>query len=294
MELAGCRVDKITFGSVIHASAKSGDVHRAAYWIEEMFRRRITPNIVCFNTALHACARSGDVNLASLWFQKICAAGIEPNKITFNCMIDTYAKVGDIASVEMWLRQMVARGIHPDQITYVTLLRACPQAGDEAKSAEDVFWAYSVIVKAFAIAGNVSSVKRWLGEMARHNCLPTFDLRNEILEIIQKTGDQKKLAQIHQVMSQRAFAMDPEDVKQQGVMQGRGGRNRISQANKKNGKVASSKAKRLEFLKEALPVGMQVPKGCSQGLGAVKEVTHADFCASNAHAYLGSFEHVSL
>jgi len=201
-------VDKISFGSVIHASAKVGNVARAEAWMEEMLRRGITPNLVCFNTVLHACAHSGDVNRAMLWLQRISEAGIAPNKITYNSMIDAHAKSGDPAAAEMWLLQMVAKGFHPDQITFVTLLRACN--GDTDSEAVSR-WTYGAIVKAYAHAGNVAYVKRWLGDMMRQGFEPTFTLRDDIYRIVQNRADQKLLTSINSVLSQVKFVSNPGD-----------------------------------------------------------------------------------
>jgi pentatricopeptide repeat protein len=196
-------VDKITFGSVIHASAKVGNVARAEYWMDEMMRRGVIPNLVCFNTVLHACAHNGDHARAMKWFQKIVDARITPNKITFNSMIDAYAKAGDVKSADMWLQQMVVKGFHPDQITYVTLLRACthnPPDNSERDPDEHALWTYGSIIKSYAHAGSLSGMKRWLGEMTRGGFKPSQQLAEEVRYSCVSRGKRELGEQIYSLM----------------------------------------------------------------------------------------------
>jgi len=144
-----------------------------------MIRRGITPNLVCFNTVLHACAHNGDSARAMKWLQRTKAAGISLNKISYNSMIDTYAKAGDNEVAECWLQQMVSNGFHPDHITYVTLLRGCTHMGHDA----DARWTYGAIIKAYVVVGNLSAVRRWLGEMTKAGFKPSRKFFEELLNI---------------------------------------------------------------------------------------------------------------
>lgn len=94
-------------------------------------------------------------------------------------MIDAYAKAGDNEVAECWLQQMVANGFHPDRITYVTLLRGCTHMSPDV----DVRWTYGAIIKAYVHVGNLSAVKRWLGEVTKAGFKPSRALYEEMLNI---------------------------------------------------------------------------------------------------------------
>jgi pentatricopeptide repeat protein len=139
-----------------------------------------------------------------MWLQRILDANITPNKITFNSMIDAYAKAGDPPAAEMWLQQMIVKGFHPDQVTYATLLRAHSCAGEE-NIEEASRWAYGSHVKAYARAGIISGVRRWLDDMSRAGYSPRHDLRDEMIQIVQSKGDRQFQDQVMQLLNQTVF-----------------------------------------------------------------------------------------
>jgi pentatricopeptide repeat protein len=225
----------------------------------EMVRRGITPNLVCFNTVLHACAHSGDAGRALHWLEKISAAGVEPNKITFNSMVDAYAKAGDAALAELWLRHMIGKGFHPDSITYATLLRACHDTGKDdghhPNSDAAARWSYNAIVKAYSHAGNVSGMKRWLGEMSREGFKPTEGLRDDIIRIALGKGDPKFAGQVDALISNTTFIKE-RPVKAHAVAQKQNSDLNHATYNFQ----PSQRSSHNQVPQMPLPVGLVVPK----------------------------------
>ena len=56
----------MTYGTLIHAHARTSDPAAAEKWLEELVQEG-TPNAMCFNAVIQAWARAGDSNRAAHW-----------------------------------------------------------------------------------------------------------------------------------------------------------------------------------------------------------------------------------
>ena len=54
----------ITFGGVIAACAKFGEIQRAEKWLDTIVERKVKPNLVIYNTLLYASAKANNLATA--------------------------------------------------------------------------------------------------------------------------------------------------------------------------------------------------------------------------------------
>jgi len=55
MRKSGCQPDAISFSSVLHACAKSGDMSRAETWLRCMEEEGVEPNATCYTEVIISC-----------------------------------------------------------------------------------------------------------------------------------------------------------------------------------------------------------------------------------------------
>jgi len=104
-------------------------------------------------------------------------------------MIHSHAKAGDAETAQAWLRKMIENGCHPDHITYVTLLGVCSRTSRGFDPKEFSTQTYGTILKAYAEAGNVSCMKRWLSDMTHAGLTASEELYEEIMHICRRRSD---------------------------------------------------------------------------------------------------------
>ena len=57
-------------------------------------------------SVIDACAKASDTSRAEYWMKQMRKQGIEPNVITYTTMINAYARFGHMTQAEKWLNEM--------------------------------------------------------------------------------------------------------------------------------------------------------------------------------------------
>ena len=99
--------DVISFSSLLHACAKSGDMSRAEAWLRRIVEQGVEPNAICYNVVIHACVRGGHRDRAAQWAERRAGQG------------------GRMDGAEPWLAHLEAPGCTPDGPCHNMLLGAC-------------------------------------------------------------------------------------------------------------------------------------------------------------------------
>jgi pentatricopeptide repeat protein len=165
-----------TFGTVIDACAKAGDLPKAEAWFDAMLDAQIEPNVVSFSAMIDGCAKKADPDRAKYWFNRMLKLNIKPNPHTFSAIITAYSKVRDPAKAEEWLWQAEKAGIR-DGVIYTSALAACSKPNDAAR-ARKIFQrmldngikphikSYSALARPFSYGGDWVEVERIADEMS--------------------------------------------------------------------------------------------------------------------------------
>ena len=86
-----------TFGKLMEAAAKSADIDplaRTAFWLREMRKSTLRPQLLNYNELISAAANMHDVNSAVAWFDHLEKENLQPNVISFNSVLSAAAKKG--------------------------------------------------------------------------------------------------------------------------------------------------------------------------------------------------------
>merc|ERR1719336_202952 len=103
----GVQPNVISYGVLIGAHAKAGNLLGAEHWLEALEKTDLgSPNAICMNIVISACAKHGDIQRAESWLHKMPRMGVEPDVMSYNAVIDACARSGDIERAEGWLRKM--------------------------------------------------------------------------------------------------------------------------------------------------------------------------------------------
>lgn len=120
----------VVYGAMIDAAAKAFDLSAAEMWHAQMVKAHARPDLKAYTSLMDAAAKRGDVSATKHWYSKMIMAGIEPDEYVYVTLINASAQDEDIPAAELWLDRMLVAGLAPNVMTYNTLINACAKAGD--------------------------------------------------------------------------------------------------------------------------------------------------------------------
>merc|ERR1719326_2875770 len=119
MQANGCALTVVSYGMLINAFAKAGDVAGAERWLNELMNSGLgKPNVICVNSTISACAKGGEVRKAEAWLERMPAMGVQPDTMSYNAVIDACARNGDIDRAESWLNRRKKEGTPPNVVSF--------------------------------------------------------------------------------------------------------------------------------------------------------------------------------
>jgi len=119
----------VSYTTVIHAHARSGNVDAAEQGLERMLAADVEANVVSYSALIGACAKAGDVERAERWFDRMRSAGIRGNNVSYSVLLNVCAKAADHERAEKWLEAMCADGVAPNAVCFNNVIDACAKAG---------------------------------------------------------------------------------------------------------------------------------------------------------------------
>lgn len=132
MEKLGYKPDQFTFGHLIKAYFKKGDLKTCAALVRQMKNEYgiVYPSIPVTTTLLQACIKSGDFKQAEEIFSmmKFISQDSQPGIRAYNAMLLGAAKSYNVERVLDLYKEMTTRPVDPlkpDMETYLTLIYAC-------------------------------------------------------------------------------------------------------------------------------------------------------------------------
>ncbi|CAE7783241.1 PPR4 [Symbiodinium sp. CCMP2592] len=108
------------------ACARTGDVSRAAVWMNNMVSGEVLPNLVSYNSMLKACGKAGDVTSAFEWLEAIEKVQLQPDIISWSSALAACGNARPRArdAAERIFRHFAQSGLEPDRVFLMTLARA--------------------------------------------------------------------------------------------------------------------------------------------------------------------------
>ncbi|CAE8694413.1 unnamed protein product, partial [Polarella glacialis] len=104
-----------TFGALVNAAVRVGDLEQAHAWLSESAKHGVNPGVVAYTTLMKGLCESGRMSEAAQALQEMLKAGCRPNLRTANTMLRGYRRAGDVTASSQLLQQMEsAWGLAPD------------------------------------------------------------------------------------------------------------------------------------------------------------------------------------
>merc|ERR1712032_1244284 len=110
-------------------------LEKAEWYLKEMKRRKLTPDVVAYSSLIEICARSGVLSRAEELFKEMQRAKIEPNVVTFNSLMLAFFREKHFSRVIELFDEMKKRGVKPNALTYSTRIGSC----ESMRAAVEVF-----------------------------------------------------------------------------------------------------------------------------------------------------------
>ncbi|CAE6928108.1 unnamed protein product [Symbiodinium natans] len=219
------RVNARTYGKIIEAHAKIGDLESAMAWLsrrsQDFKSDAVALNMILdaaaqaglaeeaevlflsieqmgfatthsFGSVLHALAKAWKPSQAITWLDRMDREQVEPNAICFGAVIDAYAKSGQPQDAVKVLQDMQARKLQPDLV------------------------AFSSIVDAFSRLGKAADAALWLENAESCNLHPNIIVYNSIISACARTGNPKQA--IRWLQKMQAASLRPDRTSYGGIL----------------------------------------------------------------------------
>ncbi|XP_039002765.1 pentatricopeptide repeat-containing protein At1g62930, chloroplastic-like [Hibiscus syriacus] len=123
----------ICYNTIIDGFCKEKQMDKAFIIFQDMFDRRIEPNVVTFSSLMDfAVLIQEAISLFDLMTQK----GIEPNVATYNMLIRALCKFGEWRLTTKFFENMIGSEISPDAVTFNSMIDCLCKEGKSSKASE--------------------------------------------------------------------------------------------------------------------------------------------------------------
>uniref|UniRef100_A0A803KP88 Pentatricopeptide repeat-containing protein n=1 Tax=Chenopodium quinoa TaxID=63459 RepID=A0A803KP88_CHEQI len=159
----------------------------------EMFRKGITPDVVCYNTLIDGLCKANRLSLVHKLFREMRAHGIAPVVITYASLLDYLYKTarldeaaGQLEDAENFFSNLLSKGLQPDIRTY------------------------NIMIKGFCKKGLMSEVGQVLRIMEEDGCPPDDRTYNIIIRGYILNNDLSKAFYYCDIMTSKKFEADAD------------------------------------------------------------------------------------
>ncbi|XP_031278089.1 pentatricopeptide repeat-containing protein At1g62720-like [Pistacia vera] len=110
MVAVGCRLNFVTYNTIIDGLCKDGLIEKARQLLLEMKGSRISPNAVTYTTLIHGLCCVSDWEKGKSLFIVMMNQGVQPFVMTFNVVINELCQRGKLDEANRLLELMIQRG----------------------------------------------------------------------------------------------------------------------------------------------------------------------------------------
>merc|ERR1712137_241934 len=132
MKVMGKHRNTILYTTLIKGYGLRKDLHHALALFEEMSAEGVSRNTVTFNSLIDVCVKCGNLQMAEAILRDMTlpTSAVEPDLITFSTLLKGYCQFSEIDKALQVLEAIKARGMHCDELVYNTLMDGCVKAND--------------------------------------------------------------------------------------------------------------------------------------------------------------------
>ncbi|CAE7231550.1 unnamed protein product [Symbiodinium sp. CCMP2456] len=104
-----------TFGALVNAAVRVGDLSQARTWLQESRKQGVNPGVVAYTTLLKGLCEAGQIKEAQQALDDMLSSGCQPNIRTANTLLRGFRRAGEVdASLELLRRMEDEWGVPPD------------------------------------------------------------------------------------------------------------------------------------------------------------------------------------
>eukprot|EP00439_Symbiodinium_sp_Y106_P080201 s689_g18.t5 len=104
-----------TFGALVNAAVRVGDLSQARTWLQESRKQGVNPGVVAYTTLLKGLCEAGQIQEAQQALEDMLSSGCQPNIRTANTLLRGFRRAGEVeASLELLRRMEDEWGVPPD------------------------------------------------------------------------------------------------------------------------------------------------------------------------------------
>lgn len=199
--------DKYTYGNMIKAHCRFGELQKAYELLLEMISCSIRPSIIEIDTLIHGCARSEKMQYANRIIQIAQENSIDLSNRTYVSLISGYGKVNDFKEVMKIYTNLTANGFIPDDFVFSSMvvqasnhdnLEVIEFVRSEAKKYDVELGEVSLnaIAGNYAMNGKFNEFQQIIKEIKQRGLNVTLRALNPLLSYHVKNGDFKKAKSI--------------------------------------------------------------------------------------------------
>jgi len=211
------------YNAAIRACAEACDVKRAFKLLDSIRDDEgLQPSLITYGSLMTACERVGNVDAASKVFQLMREDGIEPNEIIYGAAISCCRKAGQAERAMLLLQKMIRQKLQPNVVVFNTVLVA--QA--EGRTEHDIQRAilvykilnskyytaaspnrqtYNILIRTFASNRKPREAEVFLRQMQRDGLAPDVDLYTATVSAYERTGQPLRALRLMESMREDGY-----------------------------------------------------------------------------------------
>jgi len=196
----GIRGSAVTYGTIVKAYGKAGNIDKVLQAWQEMGRLGLEANAVTYGCMLDACVKCGHLDKALHVFQTMKDQHIHRNTILYATLIKGFAKSKDPAAARKLHEEMLREGVTCNVVVFNSLIDACVRAADLQGAAEVLqqmtgagvkpdLITFSTLIKGYCSSGELGKAMRLADELRARDLECDEIVYNSLLEGCVKAGD---------------------------------------------------------------------------------------------------------
>jgi len=206
------------YNSLIRVCAEAQSPDKAFQLFEEA-TYRLKPDIFTFGCLMTACERAGNLDLAAKVLQLMNEYNITPNEIIYGAAISCCRKTGEDKKALFLFRKMLTAGLKPNASTFHTIMSTLVEQGEVDKALEILkvmgsskyslqppkSKSYGIVIKGLSNLKRPDEALVLLEEMYDLNLRPEVQSYTAIVASYEKTGRPLKAIEVMEAMRENGY-----------------------------------------------------------------------------------------
>nr|GMC88093.1 putative pentatricopeptide repeat-containing protein At1g12700, mitochondrial [Ipomoea batatas] len=187
-----CKVDQITYGTVIDGLCKSGHTQNALDLLIVMQEEGPKPNTIAYNTVIDSLCKDRMVDQALGLLSEMIERGIPPNIFTYTFLIQCLCNFSRWKEVMKLMNEMVQHNVYPDVYIFSILVDALCKEG-MLESAETIIQimiqrntypnvvTYNHLIEGYCLQGRMNEARKAFGRVVESGLQPDIRTYNTLI-----------------------------------------------------------------------------------------------------------------